>query len=294
MNTKYFESIIELAKTKNFNKAAENLYITQPALTYQINTVEDEVGFRIFDRSGKGAVLTPAGEQFVATIRDINSQLNRAIEQGQNFSTKYRDNIRIAIPVRSAIYYLPEIINLFQKEEASVSITPVFSYDNVMETFLSGEADILFSFKDIIRHIPDIKVTDFYRSHIYLVCRNDDPLAKKKIITKNDLTGRTLMIGGGSPLHLKKLQQEIIQDKSISYFNSNDHDTSLTFVASGQAIVLSPGILNDHNPQFSWIPFDTDIAFDCVLCTHLEDKRKTVKQLISLLIDFYSENNLKL
>ncbi|MBQ9154539.1 MAG: LysR family transcriptional regulator, partial [Solobacterium sp.] len=63
MNTKYFDSVLELARTKNFNRAAENLYITQPALTYQINSVEEEIGFRIFDRSGKGAVLTPAGEQ---------------------------------------------------------------------------------------------------------------------------------------------------------------------------------------------------------------------------------------
>ncbi|MBR4471826.1 MAG: LysR family transcriptional regulator [Erysipelotrichaceae bacterium] len=294
MNTKYFESIIELARTKNFNRAAENLYITQPALTYQINSVEDEVGFRIFDRSGKGATLTPAGEQFITTIRDINTQLNRAIEQGQNFSVRYRDNIRIGMSVRSAIYHLPEIINLFHEEEPSVSITPIFDYHDHLEPFLKGETDILFAFKDSVKHLPDIRIHDFYKSHIYFVCRQDDPLSKKKIITKDDLSGRTLMIGGGSPGPLKKLQQEIIEDKSVSYFNSNDHDTSLTFVATGEAIVLSPGILNDRNPQYSWIPFDTDVTFDCVLCTHAEDNRKTVKYFIDLLKEYYSDKDLEL
>ena len=294
MNTKYFESIIELARTKNFNRAAENLFITQPSLTYQINAIEQEIGFRLFDRSGKGATLTPAGEQFVSTIRDIHSQLNRAIEQGQNFSTKYRDNIRIGMSVRSAIYYLPEIINLFQKEESSVSITPVFDYHDYLEPFLKGETDIVFAFKERVKHIPDIRIHDFYHSHVYLVCRSDDILAKKKIITKDDLSNRTLMVGGGSPGPLRKLQQDIIADKSVSYFNSNDHDTSLTFVASGQAVVLSPGMLNDHNTQFAWIPFDTDITFECVLCTHADDSRKTVKQLITLMKDFYSNDMLML
>ena len=287
MNTKYFESVLELAKTKNFNRAAENLYITQPALTYQINTVEEEIGFRIFDRSGKGAVLTPAGEQFVVTLREITSELNKAIEQGQNFSVHYRDNIRIGMSVRSALYYLPEIIRSFRKEEPSISITPLFHYYNSVEMFLAGETDILFALKSQTNQIPDINTYDLYDTHLYLVCTPDDPLAKKDLITKEDLKGRTLMIGGGSPAPLKKLQQELIRDPEISYFNSNDHDTSLTFVASKEAVVLSPGFLNDHNPQFAWIPFDTNISMPCVLCTHHSDQRTTVKKLIEMIREYY-------
>ena len=184
MNTKHFESLLELAKTKNFNRAAENLYISQPTLTYQINSIEQEIGFRLFDRSGKGASLTPAGEQFIATIRDISQQLNRAIEQGQNFAVKYRDNIRIGMYVRSSIYYLPQIINLFHETEPSVSITPLFDYHNSVDRFLAGETDILFAIRDSIRHIPDIRIHPFYNSRFYLVCRSDDVLASKKIIKK--------------------------------------------------------------------------------------------------------------
>ena len=89
MNTKQMEYIIELAQTLNFNRAAENLYISQPTLTYQIKAVEGEIGFAIFERSGKGAMLTPAGAQFVSTLRTVYGQLKAAIEQGQNFSALY-------------------------------------------------------------------------------------------------------------------------------------------------------------------------------------------------------------
>ena len=289
MNTKHFESIFELAKTRNFNRAAENLFITQPALTYQINVIEEELGFRLFDRSGKGAALTPAGEQFLVTLRDVDAQLKRAIEQGQNFAFRYRDNITIGMPLRSALYHLPEIIREFKNEDPSVSVTPLFNYYNYLESFLSGETDILFSTKARVQHIPDIRIHDLFDSHIYFVCRPDDPLAGKSIIRKEDIKGRTLMIGGGSPLPLKKLQQEIIEDPTVSYFNSNDHDTSLTFVTSGEAIVLSPGFLNDHNPQFTWIPFDCDIRIPCVLCSHKNDERVPLRNLIGRILSFYKD-----
>jgi len=288
MNTKYFDSVLELVKTRNFNRAAENLYITQPALTYQINAVEEEIGFRLFNRSGKGATLTPAGEQFVVTLRDINSQLKRAIEQGQNFSFRYRDNIRISMSVRQALYYLPDIMRKFEKEDPSVSITPYFDYYHAVDSFLRGESDILFAVKDSVRQIPEMNLHPLFDSRIYLICRKDDPLSSKDLITEQDLETRTLMIGGGSPPELRAVQQRLIQNEKISYFNSNDHDTSLTFVASGKAIVLSPGFLNDHNDNYAWIPFDCPETISCVLCTHNSDQRKSVQRLVDLIKETYA------
>ena len=81
MNTKQIEYILELSKTKNFNRAAENMFISQPTMTYQINIAEEEIGFRIFDRSGRGATLTPAGEQFITTLRNIDAQLKKPLNK---------------------------------------------------------------------------------------------------------------------------------------------------------------------------------------------------------------------
>ena len=65
MTTKQIDYCIELAHTLNFSRAAENAFVSQPTFSYQIRLLEEEVGFKIFDRNGKGAVLTPAGTQFV-------------------------------------------------------------------------------------------------------------------------------------------------------------------------------------------------------------------------------------
>ena len=57
MTTKQIDYCIELAHTLNFSRAAENMFVSQPTFSYQIKLMEDEVGFAIFERSGKGAVL---------------------------------------------------------------------------------------------------------------------------------------------------------------------------------------------------------------------------------------------
>ena len=63
------------ASARSFKRAAENLFMSQPSLSYQIRALEDEVGFRLFDRSGRGAALTPAGAQFVAILQSIRANL---------------------------------------------------------------------------------------------------------------------------------------------------------------------------------------------------------------------------
>ena len=287
MNTKQIDCCIELAHTLNFSRAAENLFMSQPAFSYQIKLLEEEIGFVLFDRSGKGATLTPAGAQFVNFLINMRQDLKRAVEQGQNFSAKYSDSISISLMVRQAVYFLPEAMRNFAKTNPEVQIMPKFEYENGLEGFLKNETDILFALKENTRHIPGVNVHDLFESRIYLITRRADPLAEKNLITESDLYGRTLMVGGGSPAALRAVQHRLIETGKIDYFNSADHDTTLTNVEAERGVCLAPGFLNDHNGQFAWIPFDCRERFSCVLCTHREDNRKSLAAFVDTLCDLY-------
>ena len=289
MTTKQIDCCVELAHTLNFSRAAENMFVSQPTLTYQIRLLEEEVGFPIFERSGKGAALTPAGAQFVSFLAGMREELKRAVEQGQNFSATYRDSIFIGLMVRQAVYFLPEAIRLFAETNSDVQITPVFRYENGVEAFLRNEVDILFALKEQAIHIPGIAVHELFESRIYLIADRADPLAGKNLIHEEDLYGRSLMVGGGSPPALKAVQNRLINSGKIRYFNSPDHDTTLTNVAAGRGICLAPGFLNDHSGQFAWIPYDCAESFSCVLCTHKADKRQSVSSFIDILKGLYRE-----
>ena len=289
MTTKQIDYCIELAHTLNFSRAADNMFVSQPTFSYQIRLLEDEVGFAIFLRSGKGASLTPAGAQFVSFLTGMRQDLKRAIEQGQNFSVKYQDSISICMMVRQAVFFLPEAMRVFSESEPNVQITPLFRYENSMESFLQNEADIVFALKEQTKQVAGIQVHDLFESRIYLIANRDDPLAGKNLICEEDLYGRTLMVGGGSPQALKTVQHRLISSGKINYFNSADHDTTLTNVAAGRGICLAPGFLNDHSGQFAWIPFDCKEGFSCVLCTHKEDQRDSLKTFLDILKKLYSD-----
>ena len=125
MTTKQIDYCIELAHTLNFSRAADHMFVSQPTFSYQIKLLEDEIGFALFERSGKGVSLTPAGAQFVTFLAGMREDLKRAVEQGQNFSAKYQDSISISLMVRQAVCFLPEAIRLFSETNPEVQIKPV-------------------------------------------------------------------------------------------------------------------------------------------------------------------------
>ena len=289
MTTKQIDYCIELAHTESFSRGAENMFVSQPTFSYQIKLLEEEVGFEIFVRNGKGATLTPAGQQFVTYLANMREEMKRAIEQGQNFSAKYKENITISMSVRQALYFLPEAIKEFEKEAPGTQITPRFQYGSSMDSFLKNESDVVFALEEQTKQLAGTSVHKLFQSHIYLICDKNDPLAEKNLITDEDIYGRTLMVGGGSPALLRSVQQKLISSGKIEYFNSPDHDTTLTNIASGKGICLAPGFLNDHSGQFAWIPYDCSDTFSCVLCTHKADGRESLNAFINVLQKLYNE-----
>lgn len=288
MTTKQIDYAIEVSHTLNFRRAAENLFISQPALTYQIQALEEEIGFELFIRTGKGVTLTPAGDQFCKSLVRIKHEITTAIEDGRSFNSIYKDSLNIAVPLRSAIYFLPQIMKQFSEEFPAISVQINYVYGNErIDELLRGEQDIIFGLQRNLCHLSNMKLYHLFYSHIYLITAKDDALAKLEKITPTDLAGQTLMVGGGSPYELQKAQQSVIDTGKVHTINSRDHMTTITNVAAGIGVCLSPGFCNDHLGEFVWTPFDTAEAMDCVFATKKDDNRAFLKRFIEITQEFY-------
>ncbi len=295
MNTKQMDYIIETAKTLNLSRAAENLFISQPALSYQIKVIEEEVGFAIFDRVGKSIRLTPAGQQLVTSLQRISVDLQFAIEQAQNMGEIYTDSIKIGFASRSALYYLPQAIKLFEQMHPDVQIVPEIQAPNdSLTAFLHKELDLILLPKQEAQKLSKVVIHPLNISQIYLLCQQTDPLAQLDRVTAQDLAGRTLLVNGGSSQTLRQVQQRVLSTVPIHYFNSPTHDFTLIQVASDKAICLSPGYLNDHSGVFAWIPFDCPESFDLVLVSHQDQLNPALANLIAILQELYDQSKLNL
>ena len=292
MTTRQIDCAIELAHTLNFRKASENCNISQPGLSYQIQTLEEEAGFTIFLRSGKGANLTPAGAEFISELVKIKENLRRATENARNISHGFSDSLSVSLPLRSALCFLPQIMKEFKREFPHVLLNILFQYGKSRtENFLGGKTDVMFGRKNAFSHIPHIEAHTIFQSHIYLMVQKDDPLAKKSAVSPQDLAERTLMIGGGSPPELKKAQDIVIDSVHVQTMNSEDHFTSLVNVAAGNGVCLSPGFCNDRTDEFKWIPITFGTPIDCVLATRSDDHRETTRRFIEITKEIYEAHN---
>lgn len=144
MTTKQMEYILELSKTKNFNRAAENLYISQPALTYQIQRAEEELGFPLFVRSGKGANMTAAGEAFAGAIAQIVDDYNDAVDAGRRISPQYEAAVTVGLPERLAVPQLAETIEAFAEEYPQTPVLPLYYPSGLQQLQEQPDADMLF------------------------------------------------------------------------------------------------------------------------------------------------------
>ena len=295
MNAKQIDYIIETARTMNLSRAAENLFISQPSLSYQIKVVEEEVGFLIFERVGKSIRLTPAGQQLVTSLQRVQEDLKNAIEQAQNLGNQYQDSLTLSLTHRTALYLLPAAIQAFEQTHPQIQILPQIQEQNQgLDSFLRRESDLILLpdyEADKLSHITKHPV---FTSQIYLLCLPDDPLAQKSLVTAQDLAHRTLLVNGGSSKRLQTVQQRVIDQVPIQQLNSPNHDFTLIQVASHKAVCLSPGIYQDHSGQFCWIPFDCPEDFPFYLCSHEGDKRPALLDFIQTVQNLYAGTELSL
>ncbi len=291
MNTKQMEYILELSKMKNFNRAAENLYISQPALTYQIKTVEDEIGFRIFERSGRGVTLTPAGIQFVMVIENVLEELNEAIRQGKNNHQSFHKEVSISLPYRSVLYYLPEAVRKFHMLNPSIPVTPHFHLMLKEQAYTKLDWDITVSVREIARHMNNVQEVHLFDSRIYCIMPYDDILAKKERITAEDIRNRAMItINARFPGVMQHVARQVIQKYHNANYLAVDSHSMFHAVAAGTGVALVPGVLNEHTDEFAWVPFDTDETIGCELLLHSGESREEVLDFIGILMEVYREH----
>lgn len=94
MTLQQLHYIIGVSESGSFNKAAENLYVSQPSLTSAIKEVEKEFNISIFNRSSKGISLTQDGKEFIQYARQIYAQYENLLEKfGEGFQRKKKFSV---------------------------------------------------------------------------------------------------------------------------------------------------------------------------------------------------------
>ena len=122
MDIAKLESFLTLAKTQHFAKAADKLYISQPALSKRIRALEDELGVPLFDRMGNQTFLTIHGEAFRPFAENIVATCNSAKEYIRQIENMEHGVLNFGATNFIGVYMLPAVIARFHKKHPNITI----------------------------------------------------------------------------------------------------------------------------------------------------------------------------
>jgi len=179
-------AIVTLAAERNFARAAEKCFITQPALTVQVQNLEQELGVIIFDRSKKPLLPTEIGALIIEQARFVLQESQKIPELIKNFQQEISGELRLGIIPTIAPYLVPRFINSFLQKypRVQLSITEKIT-ETIIGQLKTNELDagiFVTPWKD-----RAIKVMPLFYEEFFVYVSPQHPLFKKKPFDFDDL-----------------------------------------------------------------------------------------------------------
>lgn len=259
METRVLKYFITVANLGNVTKAAEQLHITQPTLSRQINELEKEIGVELFDRTNHRLVLTKAGALFQQRAQMILNFVSQTQSELQNQSNDLSGTIRLGCVESSVSPFAMKMVQKMQDTYPNVRFDIYTANGNDLKEKL--DQNLL----DLIILIEPIETAKYHylqlptKDQWGLIVKDDSYLAKKDNVTADDLY-RT-------PLAFSK--RNIVRDELIDVLklDANKLDLRSTHNLAGNSLLLVKmgmfsmvsikGILNIYNSDgLTFIPFE--------------------------------------
>lgn len=183
-----------VAKEQSFTKAAEQLHITQPTLSRQLASFEDQLGITLFIRSGKNITLTDEGILLKRRALEILNLEERTLEELKGTDEVVGGTVTIGCGEFAAVETLAEICKSYKEKYPLVQIAiHTATADTIYEMMNKGLVDIALFMEPV-----DTEGLDYIRikdsDHWVVGMRPDDLLAVKKYIEKKDLLDKPLIL----------------------------------------------------------------------------------------------------
>lgn len=182
-----------VARHLNFRRAAEELCLTQPAVTLQIKALEQELGVQLFDRSGAHITVTPAGAvllKYAGKIEELETATLAALAQ---FSGGQRGELRIGASLTIAQYILPHLLGQFQQQHPHVRpCVTTCNTEQVLQALVAQRVSVGFIEGPAMRR--DVRTEIFLEDEIVLMAPPAHEWNERGFVDPQDLTHERLLM----------------------------------------------------------------------------------------------------
>src|SRR3990172_6543578 len=199
-----------VAETKSFSKASELIHLTQPAVSLQVQAMEELYETRLFDRSGNSINLTPAGEILYRRAKEILALYAEAQKNISEITGAIKGSLSIGASSTIGNYLLPTIISAFKKKVPQVNISLVVNNTKtITEKLNAGEIDIALVEGDVSKQ--RFAVETLLSDELVIIMSPAHPWAERRNIPGIELNKEPIILreegSGTRQIILKRLEE---------------------------------------------------------------------------------------
>jgi len=238
--------VIAVAQERNFRRAAEKSFISQPALSLAIQKLEEELGVQFFERGKNEVTITPIGAQIVEQAQRALEEVGRIREIAKHGSNQLVGTLRLGIIYSVGPYLLPDMIPALKKLAPEMPLEIEENITSNLDTLLrNGRLDV------IIIALPfgdsGILTQPLYDEPFEVVVVNDHHWANRRSIKTQELSAEKVLLLNSGHCFSNQVAEACpeLSSKGAEIQQGTSLETLRNMVASGLGITVLPASANN-------------------------------------------------
>lgn len=257
MNTRDFEYLVALSEQRHFRKAAESCFVSQPALSMQIQRLEASLGVKLLERNNKTVLLTDIGLAITERAKQVLTQINEIHDLAKLAKDPYSGRLTLGVIPTLAPYLLPLILPALSEKFPHIHFYLVEEQTlSLIHKLKTGRLDVALMAYPIEE--SSFSCIDLFEEEFLLAVANKHPLAQRKSINFSDLQQQNLLLlEEGHCMRGQTLDLcHQMNVNEVQNFRASSLETLRQMVATGNDVTLMPKLAQQQHDGISYIPFN--------------------------------------
>lgn len=241
MELSQLRTIIHVAELGSLSKAADRLHTAQPALSRQVRMLEEELGVRLFERHGRGMVISEAGQEVLRHAYRITAEIQEIKATLLDSEASLRGHVSIGMPPTVSDILAVPLVAAFQKRHPEATIRIVSAYSSyVLDWLHKGEIDVAILFES--KSARSVRSEPLLEENLFLIGPAESDLCPDHPEEFSSLQTRKLLLP--SPGHsLRLLLEDCAKGRGINLrvmVETDSYSTLKNLVRAGHGMTVLP------------------------------------------------------
>jgi LysR family transcriptional regulator, hydrogen peroxide-inducible genes activator len=243
ISLRQLEYAVAVAKHLNFSEAARSCFVSQPALSTQLQQLERSIGIKLFERQSRKVLMTDAGRPFLERAERIVHEVKELVESTKAAKDPLTTELRLGVIPTIAPYLLPAVVELVRQAYPKLLLyITEDTTERLMAELEAGDLDLVLLALDV--DLGRAETRELFRDPFFVAVPPDHELAEKDKVGIEDIhESELLLLGQGHCLSTHVVAACGGRDRvATSTFRANSLSTLVQMVTTGAGITLLPQI----------------------------------------------------